>query len=96
MNDGALEAIIREMSPPYAKKILLAGTDEYTSLVLVWEEDGRTGTTLINLFDNVGESISAYSIGESDIRRGMKVIQQMRDALMDPKGHPTRVISVDI
>lgn len=95
MNDGAIEAIIREMAPDYAKKVLLAGTEEYTSLVLVWEEDGRSGTTLINLFDEHGEPVGAYSVSESDVRRGMRVVQQMREVLLNPKSHPTRVIVVD-
>lgn len=96
MNDGAIEAIIREMIPDYAKKVLLAGTEEYTSLVLVWgEEDGRTGTTLINLFDENGEPVGAYSLSESDVRRGMKVVQQMKEVVLNPKSHPTRVIVVD-
>ena len=95
MNDGVIEEIICEMLPDYAKKVLLAGTEEYTSLVLIWEEDGRRGTTLINLYDSEGESISAFGITEYDVRRGMKIICQMRDSLVKPMGHPTRVITVE-
>lgn len=95
MNEGTIEAIIRDMMPEYGKKILVAGNEDYTTMVLIWEEEGRTGTTLVHLFDSSGDPLNIYQMGEDDVRKGVKVLLHLRNTIVHPESHPTRVISVE-
>lgn len=95
MNDGTIEAIIREMMPEYAKKILLCGNEEYSSIVMLWEEDGQTGTSIIYIFDEDSEPLSVYSVKDSDVRKWMKVLLHVRGFAVSPNYHPTRVVTIE-
>lgn len=95
MNDGTIESIIREGAPEYARKMILAGNENYSALVMDWKEDDRTGTNLIHIFDDEGAPVSVYELSEEQVRRAVRVIVQMHDAWLKPNSHPTRVITVE-
>lgn len=95
MNDGTIEAIIREMMPEYAKKILLCGNEEYSSLVMLWEENGVTGTNIIYMFDDEFETLNVFSVKDTDVRKWMKVLLKVREFAVSPNYHPTRVVTIE-
>lgn len=96
MNDGTIESIIREGAPEYARKMILAGNENYSALVMDWKgEDDGTGTSLIHIFDGEGAPVSVYELSEEQVRRAVRVIVQMHDAWIKPNSRPTRVITVE-